>query len=292
MFILTQLLGLAVVNFYLNPNHILPYGFDSSKTIQPASFLIQLIFSFIITVVIILMLMKIRSEFFMKLWFFVVVSLAIAVSMNAMLSIYSFIIAPTIIALIIGVIFSYFKIFRMNILIHNITEVMVYPGIAALFVTMLNIKITIILLLIISVYDMWAVWKSKIMVKMAKYQINTLGIFGGFLIAHANKKIKEKIRLLKQKYKNNIPDKILKKNKIKIQLAILGGGDIVFSIIAAGVFLKTYQSFVGSLVVILFASLALLYLYTFGKKNKSYPAMPYLTTGILIGMAISKIFLI
>jgi presenilin-like A22 family membrane protease len=130
------------------------------------------------------------------------------------------------------------------------------------------------------------------MMKMAKYQINSLGIFSGFLIPYADRATKNKINLMKLKYKDSIPSRILKKSKLKIHLAILGGGDVVFSIIGAGVFLKTYHSIPGALVVTLFAALALMYLFIFGEKKKPYPAMPYLTTGMLIGMIIARIFVV
>jgi presenilin-like A22 family membrane protease len=95
------------------------------------------------------------------------------------------------------------------------------------------------------------------------------------------------------KYKNNkIPENIIKKNNIKINLAILGGGDIVFPIVAAGVFLKTFGNVWASLAVTLFASLALLYLFMFAEKKKFYPAMPYLTAGILLGMTIGWLLFI
>lgn len=292
MFIVTQLIGLAVVSFYLNPNNIVPYGFNESKNIEPVSFFAQLLFSFVIAIILVLFLMKIKSNMFMKLWFFLVIIFALGITLNAILISYGIgSRLAGILGLILGLVLSYFKIFKRNMLVHNATELLIYPGIAALFVAMLNLPVTIVLLIIISIYDMWAVWKSKIMIKMAKYQINTLGIFGGFLIPYADKKTKDKIKLMKMKYKNNIPEKVIKNSKLKIRMAMLGGGDIVFSIIAAGVFLKTYWSFWGALIVTLFAVLALLYLFMVGEKKKSYPAMPYLTTGILIGMAISRILI-
>jgi presenilin-like A22 family membrane protease len=164
---------------------------------------------------------------------------------------------------------------------------MIYPGIAAIFISMLNLTTTIILLILISVYDIWAVWHSGIMQKMAKFQMNSVGVFSGFFIPYATKAVKEKIKLLKMKYKNiKIPENIIKKNNIKINLAILGGGDVIFPIISAGVFMKTFHNLSATLTVTLFASLALLYLFMFAKKRKYYPAMPYLTSGIFLGMLI------
>lgn len=292
MFILTQLIGLCVVNFYLNPGQTIPYGFDQSKNIEPVSFFIQLIFSFVIAIILVLLLMKIKSNILIKIWFFIVVVFALAITFNAISLALGLNLGPANwIGVILGLIFAYFKIYKRNIFVHNFTELLIYPGVATLFVVILNLPIAIILLLIVSVYDMWAVWKSKLMVKMAKYQINSLGIFGGFMIPYADKKTKNKIRLLKLKYKNLIPKKVIKNSRIKIHMAILGGGDLVFSLIAAGVFFKTYHSIAGTLIVTLFTFLALLFLFIIGKKKKPYPAMPYLTTGILIGMAVSRLLI-
>ena len=125
------------------------------------------------------------------------------------------------------------------------------------------------------------------MQKMAKYQINNLKIFTGFYIPYADKKQKEKINRIKDKYKNK-DDKFLekefKKAKVKVNLAILGGGDVIFPIITAGVFYKVYQSIVPAFIISVFATLALLGLFILARKGKFYPAMPFLTIGMYLGM--------
>jgi presenilin-like A22 family membrane protease len=152
---------------------------------------------------------------------------------------------------------------------------------------MLNLPVIIIILILISIYDVWAVWHSGIMQKMAQYQMNEVGIFGGLIIPYASNAIKNKIKFLKEKYKNDIPKSIIKKSKLKINLAILGGGDIFYPLIAAGIVMKTFGSIYFGLIISLFAALGLGYLFIFGKKHKPYPAMPYLTVGIYIGMLVA-----
>lgn len=290
MFILTQLIALYVTGFYLEGNQI-PYGFEQGRNAseQPnflISFFASFLSSFILAILIIFILMRLKSVWFMRIWFFLVVIFAVGISLNVFFTQLNLPYSH-LLGLILGTIFSYFKVFKKNILIHNISELLIYPGIAAIFVSILNLPITIILLLGISIYDVWAVWHSKIMQKMVKYQINQMGVLAGFLIPYANKKIKQKIKALKLKYNNKIPLKVIKKSKIKINLAMLGGGDVAFSAIASGVFLKTTGNIYAALIVTLFTSLALLLLFMYSKKHKSYPAMPYLTTGILIGMAVA-----
>lgn len=296
MFIVTQLIGLYVVNFYLNNESVMPYGFNSTQNYEKNSdFYIQIltsiIFSFIIAVLIVFFLMKIKSIWFMRTWFFIVIALALGVTLTVLLTQMNIKYA-SLISLTIGLILTYFKVFKRNIMVHNLTELLIYPGIAAIFVLILNLPTTIILLIAISIYDIWAVWHSGVMQKMAKFQINSLGIFGGFFIPYASKQMKEKIRLLKLKYKNNVPNSVAKRSKIKVNLAILGGGDIIFPIIASGVFFKAFHSLAATLTVTFFSALALLYLFTFAKKKKFYPAMPYLTTGIFLGMIVGWLLFI
>jgi len=290
MFLVTQLLGLYITNYYsTNPDQV-PYGFgnvpEQEKTPDfYSTVLFSFITSFIFAIILIFLLMRIKSRIILRIWFFTVITLALGIT----LSVFMFklkINYAIYVALAIALILAIFKVFRRNILIHNITEIMIYPGVAAIFVAILNLPIAIIVLLLISIYDIWAVWHSGVMQKMAKFQINSLGIFGGFFVPYANKKIKQKIKLLKLKYKNNIPKSVIKKSNLKINLAILGGGDIVFPIVAAGVFLKTFNSLAASLCVTLFATLSLAYLLLFSQKKKFYPAMPYLTAGILLGMLV------
>ena len=88
----------------------------------------------------------------------------------------------SLIALVIAIPLAIGKIYKRNFIVHNFSELLIYPGIAAVFVPLLNLTSIIILLILISIYDMWAVWKSKIMQKMAKFQMNELKIFGGFYV--------------------------------------------------------------------------------------------------------------
>lgn len=291
MFLVTQVLGLYIVNFYMSDGIQLPYGFAENSTIEKEqSFqkevLTSIIISFIVAIALILLLMRTKLVWLLRGWFFVVISLALGITISVLLKQLD-IINATFFALCIGIALAYIKVFRKSILVHNFTELLIYPGIAAIFISMLSLWTTIILLIIISAYDIWAVWHSGIMQKMAKFQINSLGVFGGFFIPYAPKAIREKIKLLRLKYKDSkIPQSVIKKNKIKVNLAILGGGDVIFPIIAAGVMLKTFHSVSASLIVTLGATLALLYLFTFAEKKKFYPAMPYITTGIFAAMLV------
>lgn len=302
MFLVTQFIGLFVVNFYTENE--LPFGLQPEEDETKPDFL-SLVFSFVLAFVIIFLLMKYKWKTVIRLWFFTVVILALTLAINAFLG--STILTNTsIIALAIAIPLAFIKIFKPNMLIHNSTELLIYPGIAAVFVPILvrpearsfleKVWPIIALLILISIYDMWAVWKSGIMQKMAKFQMEELKLFGGFLIPSLSKKTKAQILRIKQKYKNTKIPKKLKQKKFKINLAILGGGDVIFPIITAGVFMRAFPTqvlfgingLIPALFIVFGAFSGLAFLFSVTKKGKSYPAMPYISTGIFLGILIWK----
>ncbi|MCK4553242.1 hypothetical protein KAT80_03490, partial [Candidatus Pacearchaeota archaeon] len=254
----------------------------------------SLIFAFIIAISLLFLFTKFKIEFILKAWFFFVVCIALFLTFYSFEKIIPFTINynwALIIPVILALPLAFIKIYKKEFLVHNFTELLIYPGIATIFVPILNIYTIIILLIIISIYDMWAVWHSGIMQKMAKYQINKLNIFSGFFIPYADKKTKQKIKLLKEKYKNKkISEKYLKAKNIRVNVAILGGGDVIFPIIAAGVMLTTL-GLTSALFVVAGATLGLTSLFMFSEKKKFYPAMPFITAGIFLGMVLSYLIL-
>ena len=298
MFILAQLIGLAIIHAYHTPytqeiynetsqsyqnvtiNNSLPYGYQTPD-IAPKDAIFSIVSAIIIAVLLIFFLMKIRAHIFLRIWFFVVSTIAIAVSLNAIAIILNLSLPHiSILALIIALPLAFYKVFRRHILIHNLTELAIYPGIAAILVPIFNIWTIIILLILISIYDIWAVWHSGFMQKMAKYQMNEVKVFGGFFIPYLLPK--DKAMLAKMKKTKNKKDE----KKIKVSLAILGGGDVAYPLIAAGVVLLA-KGFIPSLLVVLCSALSLLLLFVYSKKGKYYPAMPFLTSGIFLGMALA-----
>ncbi|MEN9625783.1 MAG: hypothetical protein RL557_111 [archaeon] len=287
MFIITQLIGLFVVSTYIDKTQ-LPYGMEPPDEVKEKPQGMQILIAFVFAIALFLLLIKLKAETFIRLWFSVVTVIALGLALNAFFYILN-IPNARYLALALALPLTYFKVFKRNLTVHNLTELLIYPGIAAVFIPLLNVLWTIIILLVISLYDIWAVWHSQFMQKLAHYQINNLKFFTGFFIPYANKKQKEKIKLLKQKYTNEKQlEKQLKKSKIKVSLAILGGGDIVFPIITAGIFYK-YYSLSSALIITASATIALLYLFMMARKGKFYPAMPFLTIGMYLGMIVSWI---
>lgn len=301
MFISTQFIGLAVLHadiFHITQEingTIQKVSNPQLSWIQPPEVEMEkdfwgmfggLIIAFIIAISLLFFLTKLKIKFFLKIWFFIVVVLALFLSIYAFeklaWGVDSLPISAVVIPLIIALPLAFIKIYKRNFLVHNFTELFIYPGIAAIFVFILNIYTIIALLVIISIYDMWAVWRSGFMQKMAKYQINKLKIFSGFFVPYLSKKM----RLKMQKMKKSMKKSELKKKKIKVNVAILGGGDVIFPIIAAGVMLKTL-GLTSALFVIAGATLGLSCLFFFAQKKKFYPAMPFISAGIFVGIILS-----
>lgn len=283
MFLVTQFIGLYVVNHYSNPDNPLPYGMEVPEIEDQSEFYTSIfpsiIIAFIFAIVIFILLTRFKFVFIMRLWFFLVVMLALGITLT---SFFPNIPKISLIALLFILPLALLKTYKQNILVHNITELFIYPGIAAVFVSLLNLWTMIFLLVLISVYDMWAVWRSGIMQKMAKYQINEAKIFGGFFVPYISKKQRDALKKL--------PKSKLKNKKVKAEVAILGGGDVIFPIIAAGVMLNLLGIW-AAIFTIFGALLGLSYLLFAAKKKKFYPAMPFISSGIFLGMLISWIIL-
>jgi len=300
MFLITQFIGLYVVNYY-SPYQVvhgkvvekssgtLPYGMEPPEVKEDKEFaqvFMSIIIAFIIAIALVFVLTKFNVDFVIRLWFFIVVSIALGISLNSFIPRIPY---QIFIITLIAAIFSYVKIYQKNLYVHNLTELLVYPGIASVFVPLLTLWSMILLLIIISIYDMWAVWHSGFMQKMAKYQINKLNIFSGFFVPYASKGVREKVKLMKQKAKNSkSAKKELRSKRFRVNVAILGGGDVIFPIVTSGVVMKTAGfGLEGALFVTVGATLGLTYLFLNSEKKKFYPAMPFITAGIFIAMLLA-----
>ena len=303
MFVLTQFIGLYVI--HLNPftvqqtvnqtvqnvpnsylNWINPPQAQTQSDF--ASYFTSLIIAFVIAIALLFLLMKFKVSMILRIWFFAVVTIALLLSLIAFSKLLPGINEGTIFAvcLAVALALAFAKMYGRNTIVHNLTELLIYPGIAAIFVPILNVWTVIALLLIISVYDIWAVWHSGIMQRMAKYQINTLNIFSGFFVPYVSKTMRSQIKTWKKK----LSRAQLRKKKIKVNVAILGGGDIVFPIITAGVMFNALGPF-AAIFVIVGATCGLSYLFFIAEKKKFYPAMPFITAGILAAILFSYLVL-
>ncbi|MBL7057274.1 hypothetical protein ISS09_03260, partial [Candidatus Woesearchaeota archaeon] len=229
IFFLTQIFGLFLIQEdissveEINGTIVINHG-DTSLGERPdttgfGSFL-YLVVAIIVGTALLLLIMYWNKMLVWKIWFFIAIFFAMSIALGVLMNFA--------IAFLVAFIFSLLKFFKKNIFIHNITEILIYSGLAVLIVPMFDLLWIIILLIVISGYDMYAVWKSKHMVKMAKFQSKS-ELFAGLMIPYEKKKIH--IEMPKKP--------LVGKTKKRVKNAILGGGDVAFPLIFAGVVMET-----------------------------------------------------
>jgi len=289
MFVLAQLIGLLVATAYLpqtvqvlseNGTYVnqttynLPPWFEPQQGNDPSTNLFGVIGAVFFGVLLIFLFMKYKAETVLRYWFFIVISLALGITINAMMFHipYSYILS-----LIIAIPLAIIKVFKRNLIVHNLTELLIYPGLASAIIPLFNVTTIVIFFIFISIYDIYAVWHAGFMQKMAKYQIQKVRVFSGFFIPYFHSKNSSSINLNKKSNK--------KGKKVKVSVGLLGGGDIVFPIILAGVVLNAF-GIMSALIISLGATLALGTLFYYSEKGKFYPAMPFITAGCFIALGV------
>ena len=279
IFFVTQVIGLSITNKYINHQTIaktgevtfkaLPYNLERPQIEESTSY-IWIIAAIIIGTLLMLLVVKFKKMSLWKLWFFLAVFFSMAIAFSAFIN--------QTLAAILAFILALRKIYKPTIIISNLTEIFIYGGLAAIFVPVINIFAVFMLLILISVYDIIAVNHTKHMVKLAKFQVKS-NLFAGLFIPYGKSEGKAPKR-----------EKGIIEKKGAGKIAVLGGGDIGFPLIFAGVVMKDLMlnnieliGFLKTLIIPIFVSLALLYLLVKSRKDKFYPAMPYLTAGCIIG---------
>ena len=283
IFFITQVVGLTITNEYITTKEYidpetnivtrevvsedLPYKLERPQIEESTSY-IWILAAIIIGTLLLLLLIKFRKLNLWKLWFFLAVFFTMAIAFSAFIH--------QTIAAILAFILAIIKVYKPTTIIQNLTEIFIYGGLAAIFVPIINIFAAFMLLILISIYDIIAVKKTKHMVKLAKFQVKSK-VFAGFMIPYRGKK----------------GQIVTKEKEVKargIKLAVLGGGDIGFPLIFAGVVMKDLMlnnpeliGLLKTLIIPLFVTLALSFLLFKAKQDKFYPAMPYLTVGCIVG---------
>jgi len=294
IFICAQLVGLVIINEYIdiektketgktvvkqekyNITGITPPPVENESTSW-----IYIIGAVLVGTVIVLLIIKFRTKRLWKVWFFMSVLITLTVAFAPFIdrlgqylpkgySLY--------ITLLIAGSLAVYKVFRPNIFVHNLTEIFIYGGLAALIVPIINLVSAVALLIAISLYDMFAVWRSKHMVSMAKFQTESK-VFAGLMLQYEPKgKIHVHTKPTKKVH--------LQSKGGQVRSAILGGGDIAFPLLFSGVILKTTASFINPLITTIFAAGALFGLLVYGKSNRFYPAMPFISAGCFAGYGV------
>jgi len=297
-FLLSQILGLGLISLSSNQKLIVQNGqkhvqvnYKETALGERPTFnedygaVIYLLIGVTFGTLILLGLMKIKfGGKLWKYWYLLSVAFAMTIAFGVFL--------PPTIALLAGLILGFLKIKKPNFWLHNITELFMYAGLGVLLAPMFTVVWATVLLVIISLYDMYAVWKSKHMIRLAKFTVKNK-LFAGILVQY--KQTKNKIKLVSSKpqsQKNVEVEKISKpKRQGTIKQALLGGGDIVFPLIFAGaVFTQLLKqgfssivAFFSALTISVITMISLYLLFLLGKKDRFYPAMPFVSAGCFVG---------
>jgi presenilin-like A22 family membrane protease len=286
VFLVIQVFGLMVVNADISTQLSPVTGqvtIEHSENVaerpqtEGASSMIYILIGIGLGTVIILILMKLKQVKIWLLFYLFAVWLTISMTFGVFI--------PSTFAMLFALALAIMKLVSKDIVIHNFTELFIYSGIAVFFAPVLDILWVTVLLILISIYDMFAVWKSKHMVGMAKFQTESK-VFAGLMIPYENVR--------------KISSGKTSSGK-KVSTAILGGGDIAFPLIFSSVVMEqlvTSYSIVKSvallkvMIIPIIVSLVLLWLLVKGEKGKFYPAMPFVTIGCLAGYGLLMLSLL
>ncbi|MBD3313870.1 hypothetical protein GF345_05505 [Candidatus Woesearchaeota archaeon] len=297
LFLIAQLVGLITINQHIMVFEDVETGIitiDHPDTVlgpppevenKSASFVIIGVMVLIGTAILLLMI-KLRVYRVWKAWFF----LAVWATMAVAFGVYIDWAVAALLALGLGM----WKIYRPNVWIYNLTEVFIYTGIALLIIPLLNLFAAFGLLILISLYDMYAVWKSKHMIKMAEFQTKSKVFAGLFVPYKHDGDISAAVQTKKAKQEKQSKKQSKKQGK-KTRSAILGGGDIAFPLLFSGTVMEHLIIMEGlskpralSLtgIIAVTTTIALFLLLAKAEDKKFYPAMPFLSLGCLAGFII------
>ncbi len=284
-FFMAQFIGLLVINHYIDHKKTietkevawepLPYKLERPEVKNQSMSFVYITIAILIGTGLVFLLIRFNKPFIWKFWFFATVWITLSIAFASFLN--------NVIAAILAFIISLLKLYKPDIIIQNLSEIFIYGGLAAIFVPIINVFGAFMLLIVISIYDFVAVYKTKHMIKLAKFQSKSK-VFAGLLIPYETGKISVKSTL------GSKPEHQKKSAQTRKSIAVLGGGDIGFTLIFAGVIMKglmiketMLMGFLKTLIIPILVSLALLVLLLKGQHNKFYPAMPLLSLGCFIG---------
>jgi len=298
LFFVAQIMGILILTQYIDFEQSAQDQKTSLVTdsyyIQPPEVdnetftFIPIIFAIVVATILLLFLIKWGKLIIWKIWF----TLSVIASLS--FAFYPFIakVIPRDLVIyatfIVAGLLAIWKIFHPNPYVHNITEIFIYGGIAAIVVPLLNIYSAFLLLVLIAAYDYYMVFISKHMVTLAQSSMDSQLIAGLWVksqIGHRHvNKIEEPVK--KRGRPKVIPDPIPHKPYQTAGHAMVGGGDVAFPLLFAGALMKFTGLYMSGFIVAICATLGIAALLIFAKKDKFYPAMPPIAIGCFIGLAI------
>jgi len=246
LFLFSELFGLYIgKNFVLYVKSTNPEISSNSNNI-----LFSIITFIMILTIFIILILKLKWFKLWIIWLGFATFIAIVISLSLLVN-------NEYIALIFAILLLLLKLkYNRNIIIHNILEILTITGVVVLIAPLLTINAMLLLLMIISVYDILSVFYTKHMIYLAE-ENRKLNFFPG-LVATLNG-----------------------------ETVILGGGDVGFVLM----FALIVKNMISSLFIVYFATIGVTTLYILGKKGKYYPAMPILSLFSTMGYFLSTFFI-
>lgn len=242
-----------------------------TKIILPGSTRFELADLIILLVFAILILVLRKKKMFITITFRLFLILIILGGAQIIFG--SFLRSPFDIAFSLGLLILY--LFYRNVLIHNIAIILGIAGIGTVVGLSITPKFGVALLVILSFYDIIAVYKTKHMVSMAKNMIQSGAIFG-FVIP--------------SKFKNFVASSSEAKEKMGGDFMILGSGDIGLPLIMVCSLVPI--SLNAAIVTGSFSLIGLFFthlIFINQKQRKPMAALPPIATLTVIGYLITLI---
>lgn len=292
MFFVSQIVGVGILSQYIDyetstieKTEFRPLPLDMQPPeMSPGGSILYIASAIFVGTILILLIDRFKLVWVWKTWFFVAIVTCLIIVFDRFM--------PLWLGISLAVLTGFFKVIRTNVIVHNLSELVIYSAIVTIFVQLIRyIEIAFLLLILISLYDYLAVFKIKHMGKLADFQKST-NVFAGLFVPYEKNKTpkRKKTRPSQQaSEKHTVPHPPEQESSTA---AILGGGDISFPLLFTGtVFQKVAPQHYGyawlfSIVIICCATLSLWFLLSRSKQDKYYPAMPILSAGVVIGFLI------
>ncbi|MFT4313036.1 MAG: presenilin family intramembrane aspartyl protease [Candidatus Woesearchaeota archaeon] len=277
LFFLAQCIGILVLLQYIDFTTTAQTG---ETTFVPDAYVVQplqienetlsfipIIIAVLIATALIFVIIKYNILRLWKIWFL------LSVSVTLSFAFYPFIqrVLPNqtvtiVLTILIALFLGIWKIFRPNQHVHNFTELFIYGGLAAILVPILNIYSAIVLLTLIAVYDFYMVFISKHMVTLAESSMKSEMLAGVWVKSQlGNRKVSKEVKPPMRK--RGRPKKMIDPSPHKpyqvASHAIIGGGDIAFSLLFAGAVMKFTGSIFSGIIIAISTTIALSLLFIF-----------------------------
>jgi presenilin-like A22 family membrane protease len=260
LFGLTQLAGIYVAYKFLPLLGSLQPARISSFSISDVIILAVFVFF----LVLIVKRLKLVSLIFFKLF----LSVVIFTGTQAMLALWLSPLISTLAAFLLLVLFWFFN----NVFLQDLVMVLTFAGVGAILGISLAPETVILILVILSFYDIIAVYKTRHMVELAEAMIQSRAIFG-FVIPSSFRGFKERM--------------------IKVspgeQFMILGSGDVILPLLLSTSLVRTSVS--QALIVAAFSVLGLFLMhliFTNQKTRQPMAALPPIALAAIVGYIVAS----